>query len=161
MVIWSHFLNTVQRNTRSGSACRSNFQPRKWLKPIDRYLHLNRFYQRSASLVISDRGTLNFDLHQALSSGAFHWGCSRGLCRFSCSGTCVTTTSLPPSFLWLGFSQVRSTCFPKPVEPSPRWGSHLGSTCQPSWPLQGWSMAGGFPPWDLPWRCPASGATEA
>ena len=27
----------------------------------------------------------------------------------SCSGTCVTTTSLPPSFLWLGFSQVRST----------------------------------------------------
>jgi len=44
-------------------ACRSNFRPRKWLKPIARYMHLNGFDQRSASLVISDRGILSFGFH--------------------------------------------------------------------------------------------------
>jgi len=52
-------------------ACRSNFRPRKWLKPIARYLRLNRFDQRSASLLISDRGIFEFRLsHQAHSSDA-------------------------------------------------------------------------------------------
>jgi len=54
---------SMKRNTRFCPACRSNFRPRKWLKPIARYLRLNRFDQRSASLVISDRGILNFDFH--------------------------------------------------------------------------------------------------
>jgi len=44
-------------------ACRSNFRPRKWLKPIARYLRLNRFDQRIVSFVISDRGILTFDFH--------------------------------------------------------------------------------------------------
>jgi len=69
---------------------RSNFQPRKWLKPIDRYLRLNRFDQRSASLVISDRGIFEF----RLSPGTFFWCCPFGLSRISCSGACVTTTRM-------------------------------------------------------------------
>ena len=72
-------------------ACRSNFRPRKWLKPIARYLRLNRFDQRSGFLFISNRGIWTF------TSGTFIWCSSLWLSRIPCSGTCVTTT------LWSDF----------------------------------------------------------
>ena len=64
----NHLLDSEAEHSRFGSACCSNFRPTKWLKPIARYLRLNRFDQRSASLVISDSD--HFWSHQAHSSDA-------------------------------------------------------------------------------------------
>jgi len=76
-------------HSRFGSACCSNFRPKKWLKPIARYLRLNQFDQRSAFLVISDRGAFWVS---TFTSGTFIWCSSLWLTRIPCSGTCVTTT---------------------------------------------------------------------
>ena len=82
-----------------------------------------------------------------LSPGTFFWCCPLGLRRISwisCSGAYGATTSLPPSILFRiqpGTKYMLSQAY---------WafhlfGSHLRSTCQPSRPLQGWSMAWSFP----------------
>ena len=68
---WENFAHQLDSSHRQASeaehpvcsACRSNFRPMKWLKPIARYLRLNRFDQWSASFVISDRGILSFGFH--------------------------------------------------------------------------------------------------
>jgi len=69
-------------------ACRSNFRPRKWLKPIARSLRLNRFDQEAlpSSFLIEAFWLSPF------TSGTFIWCSSLWLSRIPCSGTCVTTT---------------------------------------------------------------------
>ena len=93
--IYSSFLSCSEAHKKSWSGTpglpRLPFRTsdlRKWLKPIARYMRLDRFDQRSASLVISDRGILSFDFPP----GTFIWCCPLGLSRISCSGTYVTTT---------------------------------------------------------------------
>jgi len=78
----------VKRNTRFCPACRSNFLPRKWSKPIDRYCVLTDLTKEAlpSSFLIEAFWVSIF------TSGTFIWCSSLWLSRIPCSGTCVTTT---------------------------------------------------------------------
>ena len=95
---------------------RVTFQLRKCLKPIDRSIRALTDLTKEA-LPSSFLFWSRHFMFSVWSLGTFHWDCPLGLGRFSCSGTDVTTTSLPPLFLVIwGLSQVRSTCFSKPLD---------------------------------------------
>jgi len=123
---------------------------RKWLKPIvSRYLSPIAFNQRSASLVFADRGILCLDfLHQGLSSGAV----ALDFVDFLCSGTNVTTTSLPPLILFAVDSKDSSRWHVVLSQAS--WSfsflsvatwSHLESTRHPAGSLIGRQWSGTIP----------------
>jgi len=57
-----------------------NFYIEEVVSDVTIFVYANRFDQRSASLVISDRGILSFDFMVFL--GTFHWYCPFGLYRF-------------------------------------------------------------------------------
>jgi len=68
-------------------ACRSNFRPRKWLKPIARYLTDLTKEALPSSFLIEAFWV------SAFTSGTFIWCSSLWLSRIPCSGACVTTTT--------------------------------------------------------------------